>query len=256
MTTTTTITLEQLGDVSVLRMDNGKANAMNPEMLIGLDGSLVQFLESDARSLVIIGYDRFFCAGLDLVTLSQLDREGMLGFMRLFQRVMLAFFWCPRPVVAAVNGHAVAGGCVLAMQADARIATDGKLKVGLNETVLGVGLPLVVAETLRTQLDPRVFASIAIEGQLYDGQTALDLGLLHERVAPDRVLDRALERSRELGAIPQAAFAQAKHVLRGPAHEAVLSVTAEQDDAWLDTWFGDEATALRDAVVAQLTTKA
>jgi len=248
--------MEHLDDVTVLSMDNGKANAVNPEMLSGLDGSLEQFMESDARALVLTGYDRFFCAGLDLVTLAQLDRDGMLGFMRLFQRVMLDLFFCPRPVVAAVNGHAVAGGCVLAMQADARIATDGKLSVGLNETRLGVGLPLVVAETLRAQLDPAAFARIATEGQLFDGQTAQDLGLFHERVPQERLRERALERAHELGEIPSAAYAQAKHTVRGPARETVLSLGPEQDGVWLDTWFSEEAGALRDAAVEKLTARA
>lgn len=246
------MTPERLDDVTVLRMDNGKANAMNPELLIGLDGALVQFLESDARALVLTGYERFFCAGLDLVSLSRLDREGMLGFMRLFQRVMLALFWCPRPVVAAVNGHAVAGGCVLAMQADVRIATDARMSMGLNETQLGVGLPLVVAETMRAQLDPRVFGSIAIHGQLHDGEAALDLGLLDERVPHERVLERALERARQLAEVPAAAYAQAKRTVRHPARQAVLAVTPQQDEAWLDTWFSDEASALREAVVEKL----
>lgn len=251
-----TMTPEQIDHITVLRMDNGKANAMNPEMLIGLDSAVVQFLESDARALVLTGYDRFFCAGLDLVSLSQLDREGMLGFMRLFQRVMLAVFWCPRPVVAAVNGHAVAGGCVLAMQADTRIATDGRMNMGLNETALGVGLPLVVAETMRMALNPAVFGKVAVAGKLYDGETAQRLGLLDERVPQEQVLDRALDAARELAAVPAAAHAQAKHVIRGPARDTVLAVTKAQDDAWLDTWFSAEATALRESVVEKLTSKA
>ncbi len=247
--------LQAHDDVTVLRMDNRKANAMNPEMLVALDGALVQFLESDGTALVVTGYDRFFSAGLDLVKLGELDRDGMLGFMRLFQRVMLSIFCCERPVVAAVNGHAVAGGCVLALQCDARVATDGRMTMGLNETRLGVGLPVVVAETLRAQVSPSVMSRIAVEGRLYDGPQALDLGLLDECVAADTVLERSLERARELAEIPHDAYAQAKRVVRGPVRDAVVARASDEEQPWLDTWFSDEATALRDQVVEKLTSK-
>ncbi len=250
-----TMDLEQLDDIAALRMDNRKANAMNPEMLVGLDGSLVEFLESGAKALVITGYDRFFSAGLDLVTLDRLDHDGMLGFMRLFQRVMLSLFWCERPVVAAVNGHAVAGGCVLAMQADARIATNGRMSFGLNETRLGVGLPIVVAETLRAQVSPAVLGNIAIEGLLYDGEQAEAYGLLHERVEQDSVLSRAQARARELAEIPPAAYVQAKRGIRAPARAAIHAAGTEAEEAWLSTWFSPEATALRTEMVKQLTSK-
>ena len=250
------MTLDRNDDLSVLSMDNGKANAMNPALLVELDQAFAGFHEVDTLALVITGYDRFFSAGLDLVTLSDLDREGMLGFMRLFKRVMRACFTIRRPVVAAVNGHAVAGGCVLAVQADWRVIADGKSKFGLNETRLGVGLPTCAAESLRCQVPPASFIRTTLEGELFDPQQALALGLVHEVAPAGDVLERASEKARELAQVPPPGFAQVKAVIRAHALECIDSETREQEQAWLDTWFHPVTTGLRQEAVAQLTARA
>ncbi len=241
-------------EIAVLRMQGGKANALRPEFLERLSGLLDAFDDSPARAGVLTGYDKFFSAGLDLVTLSALDRDGMGDFMRLFSRVMSRLYNCPRPVVAALNGHAVAGGCVLALVADWRAAADGKLKIGLNETQLGVGLPTAAAVPLVTRLTPRSAAIVALEGGLHDPARALDLGLVDEVVPPAHVLDRALDKAREFAAVPPLAFAQTKGMLRQPGRTALANDTSI--DGWLDTWFSDAARTRIDAVVAQLRARA
>jgi len=247
------MTLERHDDVRVLRLDNGKANAMNPELLRDLEHGVSEFLGSDGRALVITGYDRFFSAGLDLVTLSEFDRLELQDFMRLFHRVMLGVFECPRPVVAAINGHAVAGGCVLALQADHRVLSDGKLKMGLNETRLGLGLPACAAQPLLCQVPAASLIRIALEGELVDAATALELGLVHELAAPADVLPRALEKAADLAAIPTSAYAQVKRSMRRSAVEAIRTRGPAEEEPWLDAWFGDIAQGhIRDAV-AQLT---
>jgi len=244
--------LDQLDQVAVLRMHNGKANALDPELLVWLDGMLVRLADEEHRALVLTGYERFFCAGLDLVTLAAFDREEMLGFMRLFQRVVLRLFEHSRPVIAAVNGHAVAGGCVLALLADWRVGVDAGSKMGLNETRLGVGLPTAAATALACVLPAPSLARTALFGELHEGQAALTLGLLHELVPAAQVFERAMSRARDLAKIPTAAWAQVKHELRGAAAEAAHATNAADEDRWLDTWFSPEACALRAAAVDKL----
>src|SRR5262249_61700062 len=104
--------VEREGPVALLRLENGKANAMSPTLLERLDGLLGQL--GDARAAVITGQGTAFSAGLDLPTLSEMDRQAMRGFIRRFEVVMMKVFELPIPLVAAVNGHAVAGGGGLA----------------------------------------------------------------------------------------------------------------------------------------------
>lgn len=103
--------LEMIGDVAVLRLEGGKANAMDDAFLDGLERVLNEFEVSRARAAVVTGYGTSFSAGLNLSALAPLSRGQLRAFLGRFHRVMLRVFVCARPVVAAVNGHAIAGGC-------------------------------------------------------------------------------------------------------------------------------------------------
>src|SRR2546427_8326627 len=139
--------IERDGEVALIRLENGKANAIGPSFLDRLESLLGQL--GDARAAVITGQGSAFSAGLDLPALIDLDRVGMRAFVLRFDAVMMRVFELPIPLVAAVNGHAIAGGCVLALQADVRIGADREARIGLNETQLGIGLPSLVGGTLR-----------------------------------------------------------------------------------------------------------
>src|SRR5438128_5571675 len=153
--------IERQGSVALLRLESGKVNAIGPDFIAGLNGLLDQL--ADAGAAVITGRGGTFSAGLDLPALVDLDRESMYRFIEQFNALMLRIFELPIPLVAAVNGHAIAGGCVLALQADLRLVADRDARIGLNETQLGIGLPAVVLETLRCQVPPQSLVLIALE---------------------------------------------------------------------------------------------
>src|SRR5262245_24816599 len=159
--------LESFGRVVVLSMRAGKANAIGAAFLDRLSGQLDAVEAAGAGALVLTGEGKAFSAGLDLPELAALDRAGLERFIRRFSEVMLRVFALPFPVVAAVNGHAIAGGCVLALQADVRIAAAGGARIGLNEAAIGIGLPSTVLETLRCQVAPASLVPIALEGRLF-----------------------------------------------------------------------------------------
>jgi hypothetical protein len=116
--------------LAFVRLSCGKANALNPRSLGAIERALDEATDGGARGLILAGYDRFFSAGLDLVALYGIERDAMDGFMAWFDAVMLRVFTFPRPVVAAVGGHAVAGGAVLALACDARVtgAAAGRVR--------------------------------------------------------------------------------------------------------------------------------
>lgn len=244
--------LERHGELAVLAMNTGKANAISAEFIRQLDRAREDFAKSDARALVVTGYDRFFSAGLDLPSLVGLERPELGDFVRRFDAAMLRWWDLPRPVVAAINGHAIAGGCVIALQADLRLMADGPGRIGLAEVSLGIGLPASVIETLRAQVPSSSLGPIALEGRLLAPRDALALGLVHEVVAPDALQERALARARELAALPPAAFAMIKASIRRPVTERVRSTVEHETAAWLTTWFSPEARSRVAAQVARL----
>src|SRR3989442_6470160 len=146
--------LERVGEVMVLRMRAGKANAIGPAWLDRMETLLDDVLAARGGALVITGYEGFFSAGLDLPALDALDERAMGSFMSGFSRTMLRIFELPMPVVAAVNGHAIAGGCVLALQAHVRIRATSEFRIRLNEEQLGLGLSAGRAGTPRPHERP------------------------------------------------------------------------------------------------------
>jgi len=164
---------------------------------------------------------------------------------------MQRVFACEKPIVAAVNGHAIAGGCVLALQCDWRvIADDPSVRIGLNETQLGIGLPSVVIEPLRFAVPPASFVPIALEGQLFSPQEALGLGLVNEVAPAAGLLGRAMAKAQALADLPLAGVAQVKRALRRPALETIARVSAQETELWLDSWF-DPAAKMRITAAVQ-----
>ena len=242
--------IERQGPVALLRMENGKANAMSPTLLERLEGLLGQL--GDARAAVLTGQGSAFSAGLDLPTLSEMDRAAMRGFIRRVEVVMMRVFELPIPLIAAVNGHAVAGGCVLALQADIRIAADRDAKIGLNETQLGIGLPAAVVETLRWQVPGSSLAPIALEGRLWSPREALQLGLVHEVVPEAELLPRAMQRAASLAALPPEGLRMVKESLRKPIAAAARAGQEAQAEQWLDGWFAEDTRQRLRETVARL----
>jgi enoyl-CoA hydratase/carnithine racemase len=244
--------IERDGELAIIRMEAGKANSMSREMLAKLVDLFDELERTDARAAVLTGDGRSFSAGLALPRLIDLDRAEMRDFIDRFADAMARVFRVALPVVAALDGHAIAGGCVLACQCDVRIAADANLRIGLNEVQLGIGMPAVVLEPLRLLLPPSSFVKVGLEGVLSTPADAHRLGLVDEVVEPARLLSRACERAHELAAIPKDAFAQVKLAWRRPALDAIAKDGDDVREHWLDTWFSPDAQARLRATVARL----
>lgn len=248
--------IERQGAVAILRMQAGKANAINARFLELLGKLLDELSAAPPGALVLTGDARSFSAGLDLPSLIDLGTQELTDFIQKFSDTMLRVFTSPWPVVAAVNGHAIAGGCVLALQADQRLMAAGEARMGLNEVRLGIGLPAAVVETLRCQVAPKSLFAVAAEGGLFLPEEALGLGLVHEVVAPEQLLARALERATALAALPALAFAQVKASLRRPALAAIAQTASTDAAGWVATFHAPAAQRLLREAVQKLTKKA
>ncbi len=240
-------------EISILRVHGGKANAMSGEVLDAIERLIDGFEASPARAAVLVGYERYFSAGLALPLLVDLERPAMRRFIARFGDVMLRVFRCARPIVAAINGHAIAGGCVLALQCDWRVMVDSSdTRIGLNETQLGIGLPSSVLEPLKLAVPAASLVPIAYEGRLFAPAEAHALGLVHELAGAGELEAHAVARAQALATVPSTAMAQVKLGLRRPALEAIARFADEETERWLDTWYSPAARERLQAAVVKL----
>jgi enoyl-CoA hydratase len=226
--------------LALVRLTAGKANALNARSLAAVERALDEAAGGGARGVILTGYARFFSAGLDLVTLYGLERDAMDGFMAWFDAVMLRVFAFPRPVVAAIGGHAVAGGAVLALACDARVMGASAGRIGLNEIRLGVPFPASALEIVRHAVPATSVESVLYEGELFDPRAALERGLVTEVTEGD-VVDAARRVCGRLAAAPAGAFETIKAALKGPAVERARATLAPLRRAFVDAWYAPEA---------------
>jgi enoyl-CoA hydratase len=149
----------------------------------------------------------------------------------------------PRPLVAAVNGHAIAGGCVLVETADQRVMADGSGTIGVTEVLVGVPFAVGALEILRFGAGPRGFGRLILRGETVTAREALELGLVDEVADPAAVLDRSVELALSLAAIPPRSFEQLKAGLRRPFWQAVGDRAAGFDAGIDETWKSDRVLA-------------
>ena len=202
--------------------------------------ALVDALDRVTTAVVFVGDGASFSAGLALPELIDLDRATMSTFMERFEVVMRRVLAFPHATIAAINGHAVAGGCVLALMCDQRVMAAGAGRIGLNEVALGIGLPSIVIEPLRARVPAASVGPIALEGRLFAPDEALRLGLVDEVVASEALVPRGLELATARARAP-VAYTQIKQAVIAPILAACELRRSIDREAWLETWFSEHA---------------
>src|SRR5262249_38956385 len=190
------IRVEHRDGIATVHLSRGKVNALIPEMV---DELRVAFRELAARQdvagVVLTGDGAFFSFGFDVPALYDLTPAAFLAFLRSFAALYTELFELPKPLVAALNGHAAAGGCMLALTAGGRGMAEGRGRMGLNEVAFGSSLFAGSVEMLRFVAGDAAASRAALGGALLEGGEALRLGLVDELVAGDRLLEVARARA-------------------------------------------------------------
>jgi enoyl-CoA hydratase len=219
--------------MKTIRLDHGKANTLDMEMLQQLDGELRGAVAED--SVIITASGTIFSAGVDLFRLLDGGPNYVRDFLPLLTSVLMRIYDFPRPVVAAVNGHAVAGGCLIACACDIRIMASGSGRIGLTELLVGVPFPSVPLEIVRSVMPQHVLRRIIYEGGTYLPEEALRIGLIDEVVRPDALMSRATALAEKLAEIPREVFTLTKRRLR-PDLSEVLKRNANEENEILRMW--------------------
>jgi enoyl-CoA hydratase len=227
--------VELADGVTIVRIDHPPVNAFDQRLV----DDAVATVRGIQGPIVLTGAGKCFSAGVDLRAVIEGPPEPTDRFLAAVSAAFLAVFDHPAPVVAAINGHAIAGGCVIAMAADVRLMSTGL--IGLSEVAVGVPFPVAALEICRYAMGPSVTRAV-LQADNVDVRTAAERGWIDEVVTPEDLLTRAVEVARALGRHPSTAYAAMKEQLHRHAREAI-DAGAELDANVRAIWKADETRA-------------
>jgi enoyl-CoA hydratase len=227
-----------------VRIDRPPANVIDLEVAKEFSIVLEGIDCSDAtKALIITGVGNCFCAGLDLKALPRYNRAEQESMIMQLNHLFGALYGLRLPTVAAVNGHAIAGGVILTLACDYRIAARGDYKIGLAEARAGVPFPVSAMSIVQSELSPPIARSMVLTARNSSPQEAQAMGVLDELQSPDLLLSRAIEVAEEMAALPRDVFGRIKRQLRAAALARIDDAMSHRKEPMLDMWLTDETRA-------------
>lgn len=207
------IALDVQDEVALITMDDGKKNAIDLQALADLNVAFDK-AEADSKAVVLAGRPGSFCAGFDLATMTGTDMKAMMALGQGGGKFALRLWSFPKPLVAACTGHAFTIGAIWLCACDTRIGEEGKFKIGMTETKMGMGLGPWALAPLEARLSKRLWIPSIVQSRVYDPDGAVEAGFLDEVVPAGEAVDRACMLAAELAKLPAKAYAMNKLVTR------------------------------------------
>jgi len=236
-----TLRIEDRGGVRVLSLSRGKANALTTPFCEELRAAAHEAQEDPAvRGVVLTSASpKIFCAGFDLAELAHAEPSAFAQFIRKFDTLFFDLYLLGKPLVAALTGHAVAGGALLAATADFRFAADGPGTIGLPEVTLGVHVPRHCVEAMRATVGEQALTHWALLGETMPFAEARDLGAIDRIVPPAALVDEAVAFAGRLAGASSEVYAAIKRDLRGAAFDKAQDVLPDGRKAFTDSWYSE-----------------
>ncbi len=221
--------------IATLRLAHGKASALDLELCDALQTEIEAAAESeDVRALILTGTGSIFSAGVDLPRLVNSGNSYVHDFVEALEAMLRALFLFPKPAVAAANGHAIAGGAILAFACDYRLMSGGR--IGVPEALVGVPFPPLAFEVVRFAVPLQHLQTMIYLAKTIEASEAKSIGIIDEVVAPADLMSRANEVARQLAEIPPPAFRLTKRQMREPFLREAAAIasasTSEIDAEW------------------------
>jgi enoyl-CoA hydratase len=238
---------DRQGGVRLLTLDRPPANAIEETLLSDLSAALDDARTDDAvRAVVLTGSGRFFSGGLDLGVQRSDDEFGRL-LLEQYREAHLRLLTLPKPTIAMLNGHAIAGGLILVLACDYRLGLDADYRIGLNEVAIGASFPKIAFETVRLRLHHAQASELLLRADIYPASQALRLGVVHEMLPAATFEETVLHRAAQLAAFPREAFAHTKTALVAEAAARVEAESLEDAARGAAVWMTPESLAARGA---------
>ncbi len=234
------VQVENNDGVATVRIGRGKVNAINGALVAEL-GTRLAALEKDpaVRAVILTGTGKFFSFGFDVPEFLPFTKEQFTEFLTGFTDLYTDLFLYSKPVIGALNGHTIAGGCMLSLACDYRIMAGPKARISLNEVTFGAAVLAGSVEMLRFSTGSANAAQILYSGAMYNAEEARRLSLIHE-VADENGLFAAAEKiAKAFAAKPPEAFSEIKSLLRKPVAEAMKAQEAGSIQRFVDIWYSE-----------------
>ena len=216
------LTHEKLEDISIITLDDGKANAMGPSMIEALNNALDKAQES-SRAVLIIGRPGLLSGGFDLSIIKSGDNNAIQAMVNAGARLLMRIYGFSIPVVMATTGHGVALGGFLLLAADYRFGVEGDYKIGLNEVALGMTLPPFAQMLAKSRIPPQYLTNTVINAHIYDPESAQQVGFLDEVTPVESLLQTSINKTKELALLDPSAFKRTKQDFRQDDITRILS---------------------------------
>ena len=213
-------TLSHENDISIIKLDDGKANAFSYEMLCQVN-ELLNKVPRDSGALVITGREGLFSGGFDLKTLATGDMEKITKMVQLGYRLLLELFSFDRPIVAAVSGHSIALGLFVTCSADYRIAIDGKYVCQANEVRNNMDIPTQIMEIIKARVNKKYFYPAVYHSDAYSVQESIEAGYIDEVASEDQFMQRVMEKAKELATLPHPFYANTKKTAQDDVRQKI-----------------------------------
>jgi enoyl-CoA hydratase/carnithine racemase len=229
------IEVKDLDGVRTLKLAHGKVSAIDLELGEALSAAIADAAATSVKAVIITGSGSSFSAGVDLFRLVQDGPDYARRFIPVLDDLLRAALTFPKPMVAAINGHAIAGGCILAAACDHRIMTEGNGRIGIPELAVGVPFPALPMQIIAARLGDGPLRDLVFSGRTVQIDEAKALGLIDEKCPAGMLLDRATEVAQKLAAIPARAFALTKEAFYSPILERANQL-ADLNERVVDAW--------------------
>jgi len=228
-------------EIATVTLSRGKVNALNEPMVEEITKSFEDLaIDNEVRSIIFTGSGKFFSFGFDVPEFLSYPKNDFIKYLEKFTNLYTYVFHFPKPIVAALNGHTIAGGCMLATACDYRLMVTGKAKISLNEITFGSPVLAGSVEMLRYCVGSRNAQSILYSGAMYSAEEAFQLRLVDQVSSEDDLTEDARKVAQELAQKDSSAFRSIKHLLRKPAAEQMIKREKDAILEFVDIWYSEQ----------------
>jgi enoyl-CoA hydratase/carnithine racemase len=247
------ILMETQDGVGIVKLNHGPTNAINLDLVDQLSNILRRVkVYRQIRGLVLTSSnDKFFSIGFNIPELIDLSQDDLRNFYSSFNRVCVDLYTLPKPTIAAITGHAIAGGCILALCCDYRFIAQGRKLMGLNEIKLGLPVPFVADCILRNLVGSLHAREIMDSGDFYLPEASSQLGLVDQVLPVEGVITEAIESVETLASYPEDAFAAIKQNRVEGIEKQILARLEEKEEIFLQCWFSAQGQRLLKEAVSK-----
>ena len=226
--------------VATVVLSRGKVNALNEDLVNELGTCFAELIDDDdVKAVILTGRGKFFSFGFDIPEFLPYTKEAFAGFLKKFTDLYTDIFLFPKPVVAALNGHSIAGGCMFATACDCRIMAEGRAKISLNEIVLGATVLAGAVEILKACVGHKNAETILYSGFMYTAEEALALGSIHQKTSEENLYPGAKRIAREFAQTDPAAFRSIELLLRKSLADQFVPREEQSISQFVDIWYSE-----------------